>query len=103
MIISCYSIDNEPAIHCHKDCLTILLQIIKSCHESEETIQLCSQILRVIAFGEPALLFNSSTFFAYLELIFNLYPRSTTILLHLFCCLLHLIRNRGNSYFHSFQ
>ena len=97
-MIDSYSIDNEPAIHCHQDCLTILFQIIKSCHQNEETIRLCSQILRVIASGEPALLNNSSTFFDYLDLIFNIYPHSTTILLHLFCCLLHLIRNPGNSY-----
>lgn len=78
-----------------KSCMQFLILITKSCIQNEETIRLCAQIFRVIAFGESAYLLITSDFFILLDFIFNTYSNATSILLHCFCCLLHLLRNKG--------
>lgn len=76
-------------------CLHFLFTIAKTCIDNEETIRLCSQILRVIASGKSVKLLLNPEFFALLDMIFNMYSHSTCVLLHCFCCILHIIRNTG--------
>lgn len=87
------------------ECLHFLITIAKTCIDNQETIRLCSQILRVVASGKSVKLLLNPEFFALLDMIFSMYSHSTCVLLHCFFCILHIIRNTSFCLFfcHEYQ
>lgn len=88
-------LDDDQARGIHRECLRLLMMIAQSCIQQEETIRLCAQILRVIASGKSASLLLEVNYFDLLEMVFNQYSSSASVLLHSFCSILHLLRNIG--------
>lgn len=70
--------------------ISLLFSVAKSCVSCEETVRLCAQILRVIAFSgnRGCLLLLDQDLVLLLEMIFKAHSMSSSVLLHSISCVL---------------